>query len=177
MKASLLLLGSILLCSGVLQAAGVCTSPDTMTLGCIYSNLGPGETYIDGTGLSPAYLADAVPFTPTASYVLRDIEIAAYRANADVPDSVRFSIYQEVSGAPGYDPVSGFPGTGLLESFTLTGLGIFGGDPAPGTVTAQSVLHPALSAGVRYWIVMDGVNPGDVTWNDNAASQFGVATV
>lgn len=164
---SVLALALCLMGAASLQAASVCVSPDTLELACIYSNFGSGGAYQQNVGLTPGYSAVGVSFTPNASYLLQNIEVAAYRANGDIPDSVNFSIYSSSGG---------FPGT-LLESFALTGLGIADGEPVPGTIVAASALHPLLTAGLQYWIVMDGVGPGDVTWNSNSIGATGAATV
>jgi len=165
MKSLISLIGGLVLASGLLSATPVCGVPDTPDLACIYTNFGAGQSYISNFGLTPGYTAIGVAFTPSASYLLMDIEVAAYRANAQTADSVQFSIY---------DSSGGFPGA-ILETFSLTGLGI-ADDAQTATISAASVLHPLLTAGMQYWVVMHGINPGDVTWNANSTSQFGPAT-
>jgi len=186
MKVSILLFVAAVACSSLLRAGEVCTVPDTATLGCIYTNFGEGQSYLLGTGLTPGYSgagAVGVSFTAANSYYLSDIEVAAFRASADVPDSVHFAIYDNTGQG-------GFPGT-LVEGFQLSGFGIANpdpqpGDPLPGSVTtsssfrvsAASVLHPLLLAGMQYWVVMDGIgDSGNVTWNANSLQRQGAATI
>ncbi len=165
MKISILLFGAAVLCSSVLRAANICVDPDTLTRRCIYTNFGEGQSYQQDVGLTPGYSAVGVSFTPTASYNLLNIQVAAFRANSEI--AVNFSIY---------DSSGGFPGA-LLETLTFDNLGIPEGEPLPGTATAASVLHPILWGGMQYWIVMEGVSPGDATWNWNSTGQTGAATL
>lgn len=167
MKGSILLFTAAVLCSSILRAAGVCTVPDTIQLACIYTNFGSAQSYQQNQGLTPGYTAVAVSFTPAQSFLLMSLEVAAYRADGSIPDAVNFAVYNAAGGFPGDS----------LESFSLTGLGVANGSPAPGTITASSVLHPYLAGGSQYWIVMSGVSPGDVTWNSNSAGRLGAATL
>lgn len=181
MKAFLLIVGSAVLFSGVLQASDICAAPDTLSLHCIYSNFGPSESgqyvsgtsYQSGTGLSVAYTQVGIAFQATGSYYLQDLEVAAFRINSNIPDSVQFSVYDNA----GSDPAQGGTPGNNLETFTLSGLSYpIDGLPAdPGTLTAVSTLHPLLNAGQFYWIVMSGVNPGDVIWNSTTGPQLGSA--
>jgi hypothetical protein len=168
MKVSLLLFGAAVLCSSVLRAGNVCTAPDTLQLGCIYTNFGEGQTYLqDAGGLTAGYSAVGVGFTAAGSFQLQNIEVAAYRGSAEVSDTVNFSLYGTTAGFPG----------DLLETFTLTGLGVYQGEPGPGLLSAQSVLHPLVTGGMQYWLVMEGANAVNVTWGFNSTGVLGAATV
>lgn len=186
MKVSILLFAAAVLCSSVLKAGEICAGPNTQTDVCIYSNFGEGQSYLLDTGLTPGYSgagAVAVAFTPSFSSTLLNIEVAAFRASSQVPDSVHFAVY-DASGE------GGFPGT-LLEGFQLSGFGVANTDPQPGDpvsgsvttsaafrVSAASVLHPLLQMGMQYWLVMDGISDsGDFTWNSNSLGRTGAATI
>ena len=154
--------------SGGLQANDICVGPDTLTLRCIYTNFGPsvsgsyvsGTSYASDTGLSVSYTLVGIPFLSSGNFYLQDLEVAAFRANSDVPDSVQFSVYNNSGAAPG---LGGHPGS-ALETLTLTGI-TYPGQGGSGTLTAASTVHSALYAGQYYWIVMSGIDPGNVTWN------------
>ena len=186
MKVSILLFGAAVLASSILRAGEVCATANTEHVACIFSNFGPGQSYKLDTGLTPGYSnggAVGVAFTPSLTFELLNIEVAAFRANSGVPDAVHFAIYDD-SGQ------SGFPGS-LIEGFNLTGFGVANtdpqpGDPAAGSVTtsaayrvsAASAQHPFLTGGLRYWIVMDGIgDSGNVTWNANSTNQLDAATI
>ena len=148
-----------ILCSGIASA------------GVIYSNFGAGQTFAGGVGLTPAFSAVASSFTPDATYSVDEYQIAAFRASPDTPDTVTFSLYSDANGVPGAD----------IESFTLSGLGYPAGNdfsestPPPGILSEDSPTNPVLEAGQQYWLVMSGINPGDVTWNDDGNGQTGAA--
>src|SRR3954447_20176450 len=103
MRSPILLFGGALLCSGILQASDICVNPPTLTLQCIYSNFGTGVSYSPPVSYNPdggliaafsgdaPYSAVAIPFSPTASFTLEDIEVAAKFPSSS--DSARFSIY------------------------------------------------------------------------------------
>ena len=73
--------------SGALLASGICIAPDTLTLGCVYSNFGSpvsGQYQADasfqsGGGLIVAYTQVAIPFLAPGSFFLEDIEVAVSR--------------------------------------------------------------------------------------------------
>lgn len=161
MKLSLLLLAAAVLCSSVLKAD------------LIYTNFGTGHAYTAGVGLTPGYSAVASSFTPGARFAVDQFEFAAFRSGPDIPDSVTFALYDDAAGLP----------SAQLEAFTLSGLGYPAG-PAyaelsinGGILTVPSIFHPVVEAGHQYWIVMSGVNTGDVTWNADGNGVEGAATV
>lgn len=167
-----------LLFSGNLLASGICVPGDTQTLHCIYNNFGPsgaGDYQADvawqtGGGLIVAYQQVAIPFQANGSYYLNNLEVAVSRVSGSVADSIHFSIFNNVGGAPAS---GGSPGSSL-ESFALTGLGYPGGTPPQGTVTVASSLHPLLMSGLFYWVVMTDVNSGgDIVWNYNSSGALG----
>lgn len=165
MKLSLSLLVAAALCSSILKAD------------LIYSNFGANHAFTAGVGLTPGYSAVASSFTPGARYALDSLSAAAFRVGPDTPDSVVFSVYSGAAGLP----------LSALESFTLSGLSYAAGEsdgtsyPAltinSGILTASSLVHPVLEGGQQYWLVMSGVNPGDVTWNSDGNGVEGAATL
>ena len=176
MRSPILLFGGALLCSGILQASDICVNPPTLTLQCIYSNFGTGVSYNPDGNLIAAFSGDApysavaIPFSPTSSYTLEDIELAVKFPSSS--DSARFSIYGTLNSFPDY------PGP-ALESFTLAGppTSNISPDGLSGTYTVASLLHPLLSGGQEYWVVMDDVSfPYNTAWDYNTLGVFGTAS-
>jgi hypothetical protein len=161
MNFAVLTLVAATLCSGVLRAD------------IIYSNFGADQSFTAGVGLTPAYSAVASSFMPDATYAVDEYQIAAYLDSPDLPDTVTFSLYNSVNNLPGTS----------LESFTLTDLGYPAGTdyaastPPPGILTEASVSNPVVEAGQQYWIVMSGIDPGNVIWNDDGNETVGAATL
>jgi hypothetical protein len=157
-----MVLGGALLCSGILVASPICVNPDTPALGCIYSNFGNPQSFSATNGLVVGFTGGAVAdsFTPAESFILDNLEVAVILPTEG--DSARFSIF---------DTVDGLPGNNILESFTFTGP-----NDSSGIFTSASVLHPVLSAGEEYWIVMDAVT-NNATWNSAGTFTPGVAAL
>jgi hypothetical protein len=120
-----------------------------------------GVTYDGGSGWSfgnsfGSVVDAAMAFTPTADYTLDSISVAATHivSQGDGPSSDLANVYlmSDLSGAPG----------SVIESFQVT--------MAQSTLVGQtsqlqeplvglSVLHPLLTSGTQYWLVMSAVDP------------------
>ncbi len=138
--------------------------------GVIYSDLGPGDSYhgADGgwtLGNPPDFIVSASAFTAGASLDLSKIEVAAgmILGPNGAPTGVNqlmISLDADSGGTPG----------AVLESFTITGeMPVFGTYSSGHLVTATSVLHPFLTAGTQYWLVLsvpdDGMTFAGWDWN------------
>jgi hypothetical protein len=113
-----------------------------------YSATSPGGDCIAGTmnaGCGTAPLAEwiATPFMPSASGTLAYLDVAAVWINGK--RGVVVTLVNDDGGVPG--PISAG-----LESFTAA-LPKQGAKPNP-KVKLTSKLHPALTAGTTYWVVM-----------------------
>jgi hypothetical protein len=128
----------------------------------IYSTFGPGQSYSQESGWPVGTLPfpfdetqkmeTAVSFTPSQSYTFESIDVAA------LLDS--FSASNQFSVSLARDSGSNLPGA-ILEAFSFTGLA-----DVPAVYSSSSVLHPQLTAGERYWLVMSSDNLLDIylTW-------------
>jgi hypothetical protein len=132
------------------------------TLGdIIFTNFGPGDTYnqssggtLTGSGFGGPNEV-AVAFKPAVSEFLSTIELPV---GAIIGNELDVSLDSSLLGAPG----------GLIESFHFSGaMGPFGSDVV---LTANSALHPLLSAGTQYWVVASVPSAsGDfAAWNLNS---------
>jgi hypothetical protein len=64
----------------------------------------------------------------------------------------------------------------VIESFTINGaMPTFGTVSSGNLVTATSVLHPLLTAGTQYWVVLTSPNDGvsSAAWNFNSIGDTG----
>lgn len=106
----------------------------------IFSTFGAGDSYnttewaVIG-GPADFEQGDQFSFTGPDSYSLDNIEVAKYD-----PNELDLALVSDAGNVPG----------DLIESFTLTGVGI---------QSVASVLHPILSPGTKYWLV--GTAPAD----------------
>jgi PEP-CTERM motif len=142
----------------------------------IYSNLGPGDSYA-GTaggwtlGDPPDYVVTASAFTAGVSLDLSKIEVAAglVLGPNGAPTGVNqltISLDTDSAGSPG----------AVLESFTITGaMPILGTFSSGHLVTATSVLHPLLTAGTQYWVVLSVPDDGmsHAAWDLNSLGDTG----
>ena len=120
----------------------------------IYSTFGPGNSYgISGhpVGFSDNIL-NAVSFTPATTVTFDSARLAV----AHLGGSNAFTVYLAGNSL-------GTPGSAIE---TFSGL-VF---PSPGVVTVTSGVHPVLTAGTTYWVVVQAMNPpnsyGATLWND-----------
>ncbi len=110
----------------------------------IYNSFGsppPGYAFFSGWAIGKfaqfdSQLELAVPFTPTADYLLDTITIAAHLHSASPYDQLTMYL---AAGATTPGPA--------IESFTFT-LSV------PSLLTAISSSRPALASGAQYWVVL-----------------------
>lgn len=119
----------------------------------IYSNLGPGDSFIPNSGWVVATLASqdhvdqaiAMPFTVGGSnYTFMSAELAMYLAHGTSP--LNISLTADAGGLPG----------DVIETISVSVL-----NSEPALVTATSSLLPTLTAGSTYWIT--AVASGDLS--------------
>ena len=137
----------------------------------IFSNLGPGDSYSGQVVYAVGYafggvLGDYVPasgFTVGAtSMYLSTIQVAAGLQTGT--NQLTIDLDADSGGIPG----------ATLESFTITGamppLGTVSSD---NLVVATSVLHPLLTAGSLYWVVLNAPSTTFAGWNLNSIGDMG----
>jgi len=118
----------------------------------IYSTFNPGDTYDVTSGWTiggTSVLVQALQFTPTESGMVQTIEIAAFRLSGGT--AVDVSLMTDAGDQPG----------SVLETVPVCCFG-----DVPSIQSANSVLHPNLSAGTKYWLVVSPVAAGDLFGSD-----------
>jgi len=143
-------------------AAAVATitlTPGAVMGQTLYNTFGPAESFnssIPGASAGAGLLGGFSPqeggitlaeaFTPAVTANLSRVDLGMeyiYGGKTIGPADLNVTIASDQSGSPG-EPI---------ETISLTG--VFGGVPnAIGIVTAYSVLHPLLTAGTQYWLVV-----------------------
>ena len=114
----------------------------------IYSNLGPGDTWIVNREYDTNVTYLATSFTATSGGALENVRIPIF--SLDSP--VEFGLYDDSSGHPG----------GLLEGWSATVPGI------PGVLTTlDSALHPVLQTNQLYWFVLTQTKAEQAAWYEN----------
>jgi len=135
----------------------------------IFSNLGPNDSYDQyhdwavGSGGPGYYWVPASAFTVGASVNLSTIEVAAGYLSGN---QLTINLDADSGGTPG----------SVIESFTINGAMPFIGSVSSGDlVMATSVLHPLLTAGSQYWVVLSVPNDrtSEAAWNFNSTSDTG----
>jgi hypothetical protein len=115
----------------------------------LYSNLGPGDTFIVNREYDTGSDFLASPFVATSSGILASIQTPVF--SLDSP--VNFGLYASTSA----DSVGD-----LLESWSA---------PVPGfpsvLATLNSSVHPELTAGIEYWFVIGRTSRFQVAWYEN----------
>jgi len=129
----------------------------------VFSTFGPGSTFFTGVWMvgGPPEDEIAASFVPSHDVTLDTIDFAASLLSGTDNDlTVDFAAGPSAPGAP-------------IESFTVTTLAA-----SPSIVTIHSVLHPLLSAGVTYWVVLSAPDPANtsVGWNLNNQGFEGVSS-
>ena len=138
----------------------------------IFSNLGAGDSYNGSTGWTLGtpdsgtdYFVDGSAFTVGATSLnLSTIEVAAGLTAGT--NQLTINLDADSGGNPG----------AVIESFTINGaMPGFGSVSAGSLVTATSVLHPLLTAGSQYWVVLSVPNDGMTwaAWNQNSIGDTG----
>jgi hypothetical protein len=128
----------------------------------IFSNLGPGGTFLPFNGFGISGQGLAAQFIPSSSFLFFDAEIAL-SVNSGTPTAEVF-LKTDAGGVPGT----------VLESFTVTGL-----NPTPAGILFKvtSQLQPLLVGGTPYWLE---VTPADaissVSWRKNSTGVLNSAS-
>ena len=125
--------------------AATAASPLASTV--IYSTFDPGDIYDTNSGWTiggTSVLVQAVQFTPTESGTVQTIEIAAFRLSGGT--AVNVSLMTDAGDQPG----------SVLETVPVCCFG-----DVASIRSANSVLHPNLSTGTKYWLVVAPVAAGD----------------
>lgn len=142
--------------------------------GVVFSNFGPGDTYLiaGGWGVNSAgpnvpYTSDAgESFVPAGNVRLDRIEIAigiAEGADNFSPNEVNVMLMTDENGAPGT----------VIEAFRFSGLGLAGTVRPP--LAKDSLLRPVLGAGTRYWLVASAPLPNSfLAWHQNVIGSLGL---
>lgn len=165
-----------------LLVAGVFAWPATARADAIYDTFIPcpitsfctasGVTYDGGSGWSfgNSFGSDvdaAMAFTPTANYLLDSVSVAATHivSQGDGPSSDLANVYlmSDLNGAPG----------SVIESFqvTMAQSALVGQtSQLQEPLVGLSLLHPLLTAGTQYWLVMSAVDPNTrAAWWESGA--------
>jgi MYXO-CTERM domain-containing protein len=127
----------------------------------IYSNLGPGNSYLadsawDVTGPSSGdgFQSMAAPFTPSSNYSLAQIDAALVSFGG--PNTITLSLNADSGGAPG----------AVIESWVINGLPASGASGSPvQTVTPVSTV--LLNAGTQYWVVALATGVANDGWDES----------
>lgn len=130
----------------------------------VFSTFGPGNSFFTGGVWMVGGLPEdeiAASFVPSHDFTLNAIDFAAALLTGTDNDlTVDIAAGPSAPGAP-------------IESFTVTSLAA-----SPSIVTVHSVLHPLLSAGITYWVVLSAPDPANtlVGWNLNSQGFEGVSS-
>jgi PEP-CTERM motif len=140
----------------------------------IFSNLGPGNSY-GSTGRSLGdpgdgdYVTLGNAFTVGATSMnLSEIEVAAGLMRGT--NQLTIDLDADSGGSPG----------AVIESFTIkNAMPGFGTVSMNNLVTATSVLHPLLTAGTQYWVVLSVPDDGLTwaAWNLNSTGDTGPVVI
>ncbi|HEX7471138.1 MAG TPA: hypothetical protein VF437_10460 [Verrucomicrobiae bacterium] len=117
----------------------------------VFSSFGPANTCNTSNRWGIGIHAHAEWFVPKVSGQLNSIELAIKPGSS----SAEIFLAQDTNR---------FPGT-VLENFTVAADSLDAKSVV--TVVLQSVAHPMLQAGVKYWVGARAAGSGDWTWNFN----------
>jgi hypothetical protein len=129
----------------------------------VFDNFGPGNTYDTFAGWTVAgpaegFQEDAMSFVSSGNYSFVAADLAVGLLSGT--NSLDVALAADSSGAPG----------AVLETFHFSNaMGTFGDANAP--LEADSVTHPMLNSGVRYWLVASATGDTFAVWN-NSLSDF-----
>jgi hypothetical protein len=144
-----------------------CSSEGAALGDIIYSSFGPGyfySPYIAGwtvQGSDFGFVQTAMAFTPSADYLLTQLDVAISYAGAG-GDSVVLSFSGDIGGLPGQP----------LETWILKDLPSYGTCCVVETLTLDSML--SLDRGTQYWLVASPEGPGDrAVWDIDDLGQMG----
>jgi hypothetical protein len=129
----------------------------------IYSNFGPGNSYISGSawGIATNY-AFGESFTPGANYDFADAQLAMSG------DGTNPQVYLYLESDNGGQPGSILDA--MAQQFTMVPL------PGSSVDTFYCTSCPTLSAGTTYWIVASTENGQTALWNMNSTGTSAFAT-
>jgi hypothetical protein len=135
----------------------------------IYTNLGPGKSYIQVTGWAEwgpntvVTVRQAIAFTVGGTDTFFDSARLALGLNFGA-NEIDLRLYNTVGGQPGT----------VLESIHASGQMPHGGDFGSGhLVSFDSALHPRLQAGGTYWLLPFASGDTMVGWNWNNQNRNG----
>jgi hypothetical protein len=141
----------------------------------IFSNLGPGNSYNGGAGRSLGdpgdgdYVTLGNAFTVGATSMnLSAIDVAAGLLRGT--NQLTIDLDADSGGSPG----------AVIESFTIkNAMPVFTTVSMDNLVTATSVLHPLLTAGTQYWVVLSVPDDGSTwaAWNLNSTGDTGPVVI
>jgi hypothetical protein len=145
----------------IIVSAVACACHPVFGSQVLFSNFGPGDTYLTGFagpiyGQGPAaHIVSAASFTSAHSAKLTRIELPLYRGPGGPTDTI-MRLHSSIGGEPGT----------VLEQwqFLVTGFDIR---------QIDSVLMPNLIAGEEYWISLTSDGPYG-HWKHNAIGQVGM---
>ena len=137
----------------------------------IFSNLGPGDSYLQNTALTIAgpesiLLHDTdqgSPFVALSDFFFDSVEVAFTWVNGTNEGDIW--LMTDVNGAPGE----------ILEAFHFTSLPQFGSTNSA-LATGLSTLHPLLHGGIQYWVIASAAGDSYMTFNLNTTGGFGYAS-
>ena len=146
----------------------------------LFSNLGAGSSYdtvtanVVGNAFDGANYAQGATFVSSATTTLSAVRIALSCAFGACSNSVVVSLDSNNAGQPG----------GVLESFTVAGGSLAALGSNNPLVVLNSIVHPNLTLGTRYWVTVRNSGADSVAWNlnntgdpaDEAISDDGAAT-
>ena len=154
------------LCSGIGIWIVIFTTMPVGSAITISGNFGPNFGYSSDAGapLGNAFdgnrYAEATSFVPSSSTTFGSLAIAL-SCTAACPGSFTVALASDIDGQPG----------ALLEAFTVSGesLGPLGSNNPP--LVLNSLSHPVLTAGGRYWIEVVSDSDESIAWNFNSTGE------
>ncbi len=106
---------------------------------------------------------DAASFTPSANFSLTEIDLPLRSISPPSTTSVIVKLLSDASGKPG---------TTVLESWTITSIAYNGPPSTPTIFSLASVVDPALSSGVQYWVAVYQNSTVSGGWSLSSNSSF-----
>jgi len=121
----------------------------------VFTTFGPGDSFLNGSSQmvgGPLQEQIAASFVPSHDFTLQSIDFAGALLSG-----TNSQITVDLAAGPAA------PGA-AIESLSVTSL-----PASPAVVTVDSISHPRLNAGVRYWVVLSAPDPTNTLagWNQN----------
>lgn len=144
-------------------ALGLIACPMLSHAAVLYSNLGPGDSFIANSGLVAGACCDptGLQFTAAASGVVSSVDVAMGVINAPTPITVTFGLYSD----SGSDRLGD-----LLETFTVV---VNSPSLITGLSTGALSSLAALAAGSEYWLVVQDAQGENLAWGFNNTGATG----